>query len=135
MINLTINGEAYQVPEGYTIQAACAANGIEVPTLCFLKDVSNVGSCRVCVVEVEGMSKLPSSCNTLCTEGMVIHTNTPRVVTARRAALNLILSNHHQDCFSCAANGVCELQKLCNDYGVLHTTYDGTRYQIEMPAG
>jgi formate dehydrogenase major subunit len=79
------------------------------------------------------MDKLPTSCNTIAREGMVIHTASDRVLAARKTALNLLLSNHHQDCFSCASNGVCELQQVCNEYGVYHTTYSGTRYQIEEP--
>lgn len=134
MINITIDGKQLQVPEGYTIYSACEHNGIRIPTLCYLKHVNNVGSCRVCVVEVEGMDKLPTSCNTKATEGMVIHTISPRVIAARRAALNLLLSNHHQDCFSCVSNGVCELQQVCNEYGVYHSTYEGSRYKIEAPA-
>ena len=131
MIHITIDGRPLQVPEGYTILEAARQNGITIPTLCYLKNVNNIGSCRVCVVEVDGMDKLPSSCNTVCTEGMVIHTASDRVVAARKIALDLLLSNHHQDCFSCASNGTCELQKVCNDYGVYHTTYEGTRYKIE----
>jgi formate dehydrogenase major subunit len=134
MINITIDGKQFQVAEGTTIYNACKENGIHIPTLCYLEGVNEVGSCRVCVVEVEGMEKLPTSCNTKAQEGMVIHTRSERVVAARRTALNLLLSNHHQDCFSCASNGVCELQKVCNDYGVYHTSYQGTRYQIEAPA-
>lgn len=131
MKNIIMDGKALQVPDDYTILAAARHNDIHIPTLCYLKHVSNVASCRVCVVEVEGMEKLPTACNTVVQEGMVIHTQSERAVNARKMALNLLLSNHHQDCFSCASNGVCELQKVCNDYGVAHPTFDGTRYKIE----
>ena len=131
MKNIIMDGKALQVPDDYTILAAARHNDIEIPTLCYLKHVSHVASCRVCVVEVEGMEKLPTACNTIVEEGMVIHTQSDRVIASRKMALNLLLSNHHQDCFSCASNGVCELQKVCNDYGVAHSTFDGSRYKIE----
>ena len=133
-INITMDGRKLEIPAGYTILAAANHNGIEIPTLCYLKHVSNIGSCRLCVVEVEGVDKLLTACNTIAKEGMVIHTMSKRVIAARKMALNLLLSNHHQDCFSCASNGVCELQKVCNDYGVYRPTYEGTRYKIETPA-
>lgn len=133
MINITIDGRQLQVPEESTILSAARHNGIEIPTLCYLENVSSVASCRVCVVEVEGIEKLVTSCNTIATEGMVIHTRSERVVKARKMVLDLLLSNHHQDCFSCASNGVCELQKVCNNYGIYHTSYAGSRYKIESP--
>lgn len=113
MKNIILDGKALQVPDDYTILAAARHNDVKIPTLCYLKHVSNVASCRVCVVEVEGMEKLPTACNTVVQEGMVIHTKSERVIKSRKIALNLLLSNHHQDCFSCASNGVCELQKVC----------------------
>lgn len=131
MKNIILDGKALQVPDDYTILAAARHNDVKIPTLCYLKHVSNVASCRVCVVEVEGMEKLPTACNTVVQEGMVIHTKSERVIKSRKIALNLLLSNHHQDCFSCASNGVCELQKVCNEYGVAHPSFDGTRYKIE----
>ncbi len=133
MINITIDGRQLQVPEGTTILTAARENGIEIPTLCYLKNVSSIGSCRLCVVEVEGLGKLAPSCNTVATEGMVIHTRNDRIVASRKMTLDLLLSNHHQDCFSCTSNGVCELQKVCNDYGVYYPTYPGSRYKIESP--
>ena len=133
MIHITVDGKQIEVPEESTILTAARNNGIEIPTLCYLAHVNDVASCRVCVVEVEGMEKLATACNTRVKEGMVIHTGSERVIKARKMALNLLLSNHHQDCFSCPSNGACELQKVCNDYGVYHTTFEGSRYKIESP--
>ena len=97
MINLTINGLPVEATEGSTILSVAKAAGIEIPTLCFLEGVNNIGSCRLCVVEVEGMDKLPTACNTLIKEGMNIQTESERVVEARKTVLRLILANHHLD--------------------------------------
>ena len=134
MIRLTIDGMMTEVAQGTTIMDAAKTVGVDIPALCYLKEVNQIGSCRLCVVEVEGWDKLPTACNTPVQEGMVVKTGTPRVIAARKTVLNLLLSNHHQDCFSCAKNGACKLQMYCNQYGVDHTTYQGTRYKIETPA-
>ena len=130
MIHVTINGIAVEVEEGTTILKAARSAGIEIPTLCYLEGVNEIGSCRLCIVDVEGMEKMPPACNTLAQEGMVIDTMSERVVEARKTVLDLLLSNHHQDCFSCPNNGICDLQRYCNDYGVNYTSYEGTRYKI-----
>ncbi len=122
-----------EVAEGTTILQAARSVGIDIPTLCYLEKVSQVASCRLCVVEVDGMTKLPTACNTVVQEGMVVQTMTDKGVSARRMALNLLLSNHHQDCFSCASNGTCELQRVCNEYGVETPKYPGTHYNIDAP--
>ena len=131
MIQLTINGKTVQAEAGTTILNAAKEAGISIPTLCYLEGVNEIGSCRLCVVEVEGMDKLPTACNTKVKEGMVVNTMSERVIEARKTVLDLLLSNHHQDCFSCAKNGACELQKYCNEYGVEHTSYKGSRENIE----
>ena len=131
MIKFTINGTVIESEEGTTILKAARESGIEIPTLCHLEGVNEIGSCRLCIVEVEGMDKLPTACNTPVKEGMVIETESDKVVKARKQVLNLILSNHHQDCFSCPQNGACELQRICNKYGVENSSYEGTRYKIE----
>ena len=133
MINLTIDGISVSVEENTTILNAAKQAGIKIPTLCYLAEVNEIGSCRVCVVEVEGMEKLPPSCNTPVKEGMVVHTSTERVIKARKTMLDLLLSNHHRGCFSCPQNGECELQDLCYEYGVEETHYTGTRKKIERP--
>ncbi|QOF68875.1 formate dehydrogenase subunit alpha [Actinobacillus sp. GY-402] len=134
MINLTIDGLTVQVEKGTTVLEAAKSVGINIPTLCYLKDVSNIGSCRVCVVDVEGYDKLPTSCNTLAQDGMVVRTQTDRVVKSRRMALDLILSHHNLICFSCPSNGACELQNVCHQCGISESSYENIRVAgIEVP--
>lgn len=133
MIHITIDGVPVEAPEGVTILQAARGAGIRIPTLCYLEGINNVGSCRVCVVEVEGLDRLPTACNTPAREGMTVQTKSPRVIAARKTALSLLLSNHHRNCFSCPSNGECELQKLCFEYGVEASDYVGTRKKIETP--
>ncbi len=122
LIDVTVDGIKLKVPQGMTVLAAATAAGVKIPTLCYLAGVNEIGSCRVCVVEVAGCDNLVASCNTYCTDGMEVITNSERVVNARRMALKMILSNHNLDstkyCFSCAKNGACELQALCREYDV-----------------
>ncbi|HBO39428.1 MAG TPA: formate dehydrogenase subunit alpha [Pasteurellaceae bacterium] len=134
MINLNIDGLDIQVEEGITILDAAKSAGVQIPTLCYLKNVSDIGSCRVCVVEVDGMEKLATSCNTLARDGMVIRTKTNKVVKSRRMALDLILSHHNLICFACPSNGVCELQEVCHQCGITESTYQSIRSPgIEVP--
>ncbi|MCR4600793.1 MAG: (2Fe-2S)-binding protein, partial [Clostridia bacterium] len=130
MINLTINGIPVEAAEGTTILKAAASAGIEIPTLCYLEEVNDIGSCRLCIVDVEGMEQMPPACRTTVTEGMVVNTESPEVRAARKLILNLLLSNHHQECFSCPHNGRCDLQRYCNEYGVEKSTFEGTRSGI-----
>ena len=123
MVNLTIDKIAVSVPEGTTILEAAASVGIEIPSLCYLKDINEISACRVCCVEVEGEGKLVPSCNNVVQEGMVIHTNTPRVREARRTNVELILSQHDNKCATCVRSGSCQLQKISNDLGVLSVPY------------
>ena len=122
MPNLIIDGRAVSVPAGTTIVEAARKAGVAIPTLCYLKDVSNVGSCRVCVVEVEGTPELVAACKTPVAEAMRVRTDTLRVIEARRLAFDLVISNqgltYTNFCFSCLKNGDCELQDLCRDLGV-----------------
>ncbi len=122
MITLTVDGSPVSVPAGTTILGAARRAGVRIPTLCFLKGVSDVGSCRVCSVEVAGRPGLVTACNTPVEQGMQVSTGTQRVVDARRAALGLTLSAHGLNstnfCFSCARNGSCELQDVCREVGV-----------------
>ena len=133
MITLTIDGIRVETNEGSTILEAAASAGIRIPTLCYLKEVNEIGSCRVCVVEVEGMEKLVPSCNTLVKEGMKVQTMSEKVVAARKLVLDLLLANHHRGCFSCPQNGACELQDLCYEYGIEESSFAGTRKKIETP--
>lgn len=123
MVNITIDGKQLQVPDNSTILQAARSNGIPIPTLCFLKDINEVGACRICVVEVKGMQRLVSSCNTKVREGMEISTRSEKVRTARRLNVELILSQHNMNCPTCHRNGNCELQKVCADLGVDYTSY------------
>lgn len=123
MVNATINGKAIQVPEDTTILEAAKLNHVTIPHLCYLKDVNEIGACRVCLVELEGLDRLVSSCNTIVQEGMKIITNSPRVRQARKINVELILSQHNARCAECARSGNCELQKTANDLGVLDFPY------------
>lgn len=123
MVNVMINDVPVSVPEGTTIMEAAASAGIEIPNLCYLKDLNEISACRVCCVEIEGEGKLVPSCNNVVGEGMVIHTNSPRVREARRTNVELILSQHDNKCATCVRSGTCQLQKLANDLGVLNIPY------------
>ena len=130
MIALTIDDRQVQVPAGTTILKAARSIGIEIPTLCHYElkgqGIENrPGSCRVCVVEVEGRGNLAAACATNVSEGMVVHTNTLRVIMARRTVVDLILSDHPADCLICPQSGKCELQKLAGDLGLREITYSG----------
>ena len=128
MVNITINGKALAVKHGTTIMEAATQMGIPIPHLCYLKDINEIGACRICVVEVEGTERLVPACNTRVVEGMSIHTNTPRVREARKTNLRLILSQHNSTCTTCIRSGNCELQQLCKELGVTDEGYyDGER--------
>ena len=123
MVNLTIDGMAVSVPRGTSILNAARSVGINIPSLCYLKDLNEIAACRVCVVEIEGIQKLVASCNNHVWDGMVVYTNSPRVREARRVNVELILSQHNCDCPYCVRSGNCELQKLANDLGLSHLNY------------
>ena len=123
MVNIRINDTPVSVPEGTTILDAAASAGIEIPNLCYLKGINEISACRVCCVEVEGEGKLVPSCNNVVREGMVIHTNSPRVREARRTNVELILSQHDNKCATCVRSGTCRLQKVATDLGVLTVPY------------
>ena len=112
MINLTINNVPVQVREGSTVLEAARSIGIKIPTLCHMKELSELGACRVCVVEVKDMRNLVAACEYPVYEGMEVYTNTQRVLNARKITLELILSDHRKDCLSCERNTNCELQRL-----------------------
>ncbi|MDD5823783.1 MAG: NADH-dependent [FeFe] hydrogenase, group A6 [Firmicutes bacterium] len=117
-IKVTVDGIQVTVPEGTTLLEAAKVAGIDIPTLCYLKDINEIGACRMCVCEVEGARALVTSCVYPCTDGMVAHTNTPKLNAYRKKTLQLILSDHDQDCLACVRSGNCELQALCKRYGV-----------------
>ena len=125
LIHLTIDGVAVEAVPGSTILQAASAAGINIPTLCYLKHLTPDASCRMCVVEVEGRRGLPASCTEEVREGMAVQTHTEKTAQARRFILDLLLSNHCTDCFTCPQNGACRLQDYCWEYGVEHTSYQG----------
>ena len=126
MVNLTINGKQISVQENTTIMEAAAQNGIHIPKLCYLKDINEIAACRVCVVELEGKEKLITSCNNPAEDGMVIHTNSPKVRKHRKTTVELILSQHDCRCVTCARSGNCSLQKTANDLNILQIPYKQT---------
>ena len=124
MVKLTIDGKLVEVPEGSTILEAAASVGINIPTLCYLKDLNEVGGCRVCVVEVEGAEQLVAACNNTVLEGMVVHTNSPKARSARKTNVQLLLSQHDSSCTSCVRSGNCTLQTVANDLGIYRLPYE-----------
>ena len=138
MINIKINGMPCSVPYGTTILEAARQLGIEIPTLCYLKEINEIGACRFCVVEVTGARSLVAACVfPIEREGTEIFTNSDRVRKARKTTLELILSTHERKCLSCVRSGNCELQKLCKEYGVDDEgKYDGDKpvYEIDYSA-
>ncbi|MFI3326674.1 MAG: NADH-dependent [FeFe] hydrogenase, group A6 [Clostridia bacterium] len=118
MVNLKINGMPYEVGDDLTILEACREASIDIPTLCYLKDINQIGACRMCMVEVKGARTLVASCVYPINEGMEIFTNTPKVQESRKMTLKMLLSVHERKCLSCTRSGSCELQALCNEFGV-----------------
>lgn len=132
MINLTINGKGMAVEEGTTILEAASMNGINIPHLCYLKDVHQSGACRMCVVEVEGMKNLQASCISQAKEGMVVRTNTGRVRNARKVLFELLMSDHPKDCLICSRNNHCEIQDLGEQIQVQDSRFEGTKSKAFM---
>ena len=133
MVNIKINGMPLSVPKGSTVLEAARLAGIKIPTLCYLKDINEIGACRICMVEVKGARSLVTACVYPVNEGMEVFTNTPKVLEARRINLELVLSTHRKDCLSCVRSGNCELLQLCREYGVedLHR-FDGEINEYEL---
>ena len=127
-VTIKLNGIERRVPEGITILEAARLFQVEIPTLCYLKDINEIGACRMCVVEVKGARSLVASCVYPVNDGMEVWTNTPTVMDSRKKTLQLLLSNHRKDCLSCVRSGNCELMKLCRELGV----DDTEKYAGEM---
>ena len=123
MVNLTIDNRPVSVPEGTSIMKAAASVGIMIPHLCFLEGINEIGACKVCVVEMQGKTKLITSCNSPVEEGMVLYTNSPKVRRVRRTNVELILSQHDCTCAMCVRSGNCNLQKIANDLGIIEIPY------------
>lgn len=130
-INLTIDNKKIEVKSGQTILEAAKENGIDIPTLCYHKDLGPIAACRMCVVEVQGAKNLTASCCTPVAEGMVIQTNSDKVKKARKVILNLLLSSHAHNCLMCSTSNICELQKLAVDYGVCASIYKNKKRYYE----
>ena len=135
-INLKINGREYDIPKNVTVLEACRIAGVEIPTLCYLKDINEIGACRMCVVEIKGARSLMAACVYPVDQlrpGSEIITNSPALIDARRKTLELILSNHNRSCLSCVRSGSCELQQLAQEYGVENEgVYDGAKTPSEV---
>ncbi|MDE5583907.1 MAG: [FeFe] hydrogenase, group A [Ruminococcus sp.] len=134
-ITVKINGAEISVPKGTTVLEASHMAGIEIPTLCYMKKINEIGACRICVTEVnEGRGfRLVAACVYPCSDNMEIRTNSQKVIESRKKTLELVLSTHDRKCLSCVRSGNCELQKLCRDYGIEDATvYDGARNEYEI---
>ena len=135
MINVKINGVAYSVEKGCTVLEAAKAAHIDIPTLCYLKDINEIGACRLCLVEVSEGGKpfrMVTACVYPCTDGMEIKTTSPKITASRKMNLELLLSNHNQDCLSCVRSTNCELQTLCREYGVDSSRFGGAVNQYAI---
>ena len=137
MVNLTIDNKAISVPAGTTIMEAAEANGIRIPRLCYLKEINEIGACRVCVVEMEGKEKLITSCNNIVEDGMVLYTNSPKVRMNRKNTVKLLLSQHDCQCAVCVRSGNCSLQHLANDLNIIdppfHQELDRIPWNMNFP--
>ena len=131
-VHIKINGTSYEVAAGSTILEAAHSVGIEIPTLCYLKEINAIGACRICVVEVKGAKSLVTACVYPVSEGMEVVTNSEKVMASRKTNLELLLSTHDQNCLSCVRSTDCELQRLCRDYGVNGQRFVGTRERYAL---
>ncbi len=133
MVNIKINNKEYSVPANATILEAARYAGVEIPTLCYLKDINEIGACRLCLVEVKGARGLAAACVYPVNEGMEVLTNTPKIRQTRKTNLELVLSAHKKKCLTCIRSTSCELQKLCLEYGVDedHFTGNNNEYPID----
>ncbi len=132
MVNLKIDGISVSVPEGSTVLEAARVAGVDIPTLCYLKDINEIGACRVCVVEIKGARALQAACVYPASEGLEVLTNSPRVMKARKSTVELILSNHDRSCLTCVRNRNCELQTLAEQLGINEIRYDGENIKHEI---
>ncbi|MDF2628249.1 MAG: iron hydrogenase [Symbiobacteriaceae bacterium] len=128
MINLTIDRKQVQVESGTTVLEAARSMGVNIPTLCYLKNINKIGACRMCLVEVKGARGLQTSCTTPCTEGMEVTTNNTAVRAARKLVLELLLSDHNMECPTCVRAGNCELLQLSQEHGVSGIRYEGEKH-------
>ena len=123
LVKITVNGKALSIPAGTLLIDACKNAGIEVPSFCYYPGLSLQGACRMCLVEIEKLPKLQTACTTQVGEGMVVHTESEKVVQARKSMLELLLANHPLDCPVCDAGGECELQDMTFKYGASESKF------------
>ena len=128
-VKLKIDGKEVEIEKGSTVLQAARKANIDIPTLCFLKEINAAGDCRMCIVEIEGRRGFVPSCITQVEEGMVVRTDTPEINESRRIMLDLILSTHNRDCLTCVRNGNCELQALAEKFGVTGIEYEGQKVE------
>lgn len=131
-VNVKINNREYAVPANSTVLEAARYAGIDIPTLCYLKDINEIGACRLCLVEVKGARGLVTACVYPVNEGMEIFTNTPKIRNARKMNLELVLSAHKKKCLTCIRSTTCELQSLCNEYGVDEDFFKGRTNHYDL---
>ena len=131
-VKLTIDGVEMEVPKSYTILDAAREHGIDIPTLCHLKGINEIGACRMCIVEVEGARGFATSCVMPVSEGMVVRTNTPAVRDARKVTLELLLSNHDKKCLTCVRSENCELQALAKKLNITDIEFEGAMSEGEV---
>ncbi|HHY24087.1 MAG TPA: 2Fe-2S iron-sulfur cluster binding domain-containing protein, partial [Clostridiaceae bacterium] len=132
MVNITIDDRKIQVPKNYTVLEAAKQANISIPTLCFLKDINEIGACRMCVVEVKGARSLQAACVYPVSEGLVIRTQSPAIREARKVTLELILSNHDRSCLTCVRSRSCELQKLAEELNVEDIRFNGETHKLPL---
>lgn len=132
MVKLTINGREVEVPAGTTILKAAEQIGIKVPRLCYMEELTSVGACRLCVVEVKGARALVASCATAVAPGMEVQTHSPAVMDARKLILELLIANHPLDCLTCEKSGECELAEYCYEYGVKESPFKGEKHNYPV---
>ena len=132
MVTLKINNKEITVPSNYTVLQAAKAANIHIPTLCYLKDINEIGACRICVVEIKGARSLQAACVYPVSNGLEVFTNSEKVRTSRRITLELLLSNHDKKCLTCSRNRNCELQTLAEEFGLGDLTYEGERSVFEI---
>jgi len=133
MVNVKINGVEYSVPAGITVLEACRYANIDIPTLCYLKDINEIGACRLCLVEVTGARGMVAACVYPIAEGMEIQTNTPKIRAARKTNIELVLSAHEKKCLSCIRSTSCELQKLAKDYHADEDRFSYSDKKVSIP--
>lgn len=131
-VKVTIDNKVLEVPRDYTVLKAAKEANIKIPTLCFLKDINEVGACRICMVEIEGINGLQASCIYPVFDNMVVHTKSKKVREARKVTLGLILSDHDRKCLTCVRNQNCELQALSEEFGMRDILYDGERNELPI---